>query len=166
MASFLSTPLISAETALAADTNFLTWSGASDATDAKANYIFSDDSKIDGELPTKYAAISEMQDWQFTRNGMGAGRANFQFTGGFFHIVFTEEVGTEITAYTAVNRMAFKDQVAGFANSFIINFEATGQRLNSVGQMPFTDQFPFRGQATEGGKYLYQYGIVCEVGVY
>ena len=62
MASFLSTPLIAAETALAADAAFLLWCGATSAADAKANYIFSDDPKKDADLPAKYAVISEMKD--------------------------------------------------------------------------------------------------------
>ena len=73
MSSFLSSPLIAAESALASDADFLTWTGAIDAADAKANYIFSDDSKIDGDLPAKFAALTEMKDWTFTRTGMGAG---------------------------------------------------------------------------------------------
>ena len=166
MASFLSTPLIAAETALAADAAFLLWCGATSAADAKANYIFSDDSKTADELPAKYAVISEMKDWSYNRSGMGAGRANFQFQNGAFEIIFIEEVGLTEAAYTPTTRIAFKDQIAGFISEFISNFE-NNNRLNNVSQVPWTDSFPFRGQVGgEDGQYLYQYGIRCEVGKY
>ena len=167
MASFLSTPLIAAETALAADAAFLLWCGATSAADAKANYIFSDDPKKDADLPAKYAVISEMKDWSYNRSGMGAGKANFQFQNGAFEIVFSEESGlTEDVAYTPTKRIAFKDQIAGFIDAFISNFE-NNNRLNNVSQVPWTDQFPFRGQVIgENGQYAYQYGIRCEVGKY
>jgi len=163
MASFLSTPLIAAETALAADANFRTWCGATSAVDAKANYIFSDDSKTEDELPAKHAVISEMKDWSYIRSGQGAGAANFQFQNGGFELIFIEEVGLTEAAYTPTTRIAFKDQIAGFAKAFLSNFE-NNNRLQSISQVPWTDQFPFRGQVGENGVYLYQYGLRCEVG--
>jgi len=162
MASFLSTPLINAETAIASDSTFRTWSSATSEADAKANYIFSDDSKTEAELPANYAAITEMQNWSYTRRGLGAGRANFLFTSGQFTIVFIEDVGDGLTDYTPANRIAFKDTIAGFISNFIANFEATGMRLASVSEVPESPSFPFRGQ-TEEGRYIYNYGVICEL---
>ena len=166
MSSFLSTPLIEAENALAADATFLAWCGAIDAADAKANYIFSDDSKIESELPAKYAALSEMDGWSFTRIADGAGRGSFHFNNGQFSLVFVEEVGLTVESYTATNRIAFKDTVAGFITDFLNNFEGTGQRVTSLSQIPFSDQFPMRGEVENGGKYIYQYGISVVTGLF
>jgi len=166
MASFLSTPLISAEDAIANSAGFRIWCGASSVADAKANYIFSDDVREESELPARYAAMTEMEGWSYGRLAEGAGRGSFRFTGGQFHIVFSQEVGTAVTDYTATNRIAFKDSIAGFISDFMDNFEGAGQRITDITKIPFSDTFPFRGEATDGGTYIYQYGVTVNTGIY
>lgn len=164
MASFLTNPISGAETALAADANFLTWCGASDATDAKANYIFAYDA-IDGSIaPQKYAALSALVGWDFQRDAENSGQAAFQLTGAMFHMVFSEVFTNQTDDWGDTVRIAFEDNVAGFLTAFLGNYEENGYRIFRLTQIDFGDDFTVRYKDPDTGKKGYQYGVTAEVG--
>ena len=164
MASFLSTPITTAEDAIANSTAFRTWCGATSVADAKANYIFSDDSQAEDDLPENYAVIGELEGWMYSRIAIGQGPGSFKFTSGVFNVVFVEDVGDTEDDFTAANRIAFKDSIAGFIYDFMTNFQSAGQRLKEISNIPHSENFPFQG-STQEGRYVYSYGIAVTSGV-
>ena len=165
MASFLSTPIIAAENAIAASADFRTWCGASSEADAKANYIFSDDAVSGEDVPQKFAAISELYEAQFERDAEGAGQGSFNFANGKFNALFSETFDDLATDWTDTNRIAFKDAVAGFIIDLVSNFEGAGQRIQGFGQFDFGNDFTMRFLDPNTGRKGYQYGWIIETGV-
>jgi len=166
MASFLSTPITTAEDAIAANSDFRTWCGATSEADAKANYIFSDDVVNGADLPLKYAAISELYDAQFERDAEGAGQGSFNFSNGLFNILFSETFAADDTEWTDTNRIAFKDEVAGFILDFTGEFEGSGQRIQNFAQFDFGNEFTMRFLDPNTGRRGYQYGWIITTGVF
>lgn len=164
MASFLTNPIDGAETALAADADFLTWTGASDATDAKANYIFGFDSIDGANAPQKYAALSALVGWTFERDAENAGQAAFQFSDAEFNLVFVETFATTAVNWAAATRRTFEDTVAGFITAFLGNMETNGYRISRIMQIDFGENFSVRYKDNETGKKGYQYGVTVTLG--
>ena len=163
--SFLSTPIISAENAIAANADFRTWCGATSEADAKANYIFDDDAAAGVGLPAKYAAISELYEAEFERDAEGAGQGSFNFSNGLFNILFSETFASVDTDWTKTNRIAFKDSVAGFILDFLGEFEGAGQRVQGFSQFDFGADFSMRFNDPNTGFKGYQYGWIIRTGV-
>lgn len=161
MATFITAPVQGMETALGASSNLLTWTGASDAADAKANYIFSDDSILaSANPPDKLVALSELE-WSTVRTADGSGGGNFVFDSSpYIRVYFCERLSED---WSSTNRVTFKDTIANIITDLIANFEANGWRIFRAAKIEFSDIFSMRWVDEDG--HGYQYAIDVFMGV-
>ena len=161
MSTFLTAPLAAAETALAAQEIFRTWCGATSEADAKANYIFSDDSAGAAGLPQKYVAISAV-DFQISRVADGSGFASFALSDLQFEMIFSEDLD-DGEDWSNTLRTAFKDAIAGFIPEFMNGFESAGQALESVRSKKYSQEFRMHTLDHSEGIFGYQMGFLVTV---
>lgn len=143
MSTLLSASLSAAEDAFANNATFRAWCGAVDNTDAKANYIFSEDAVPDeADLPDKYVVIAEVENWSYERVGEGSGSGNFQLSGGMIKVTFQEALSAG-EDWTATNRITFKDfvwnQIQPFIDAYEDGVSGVGFRIMSIDKMAFDD---------------------------
>jgi hypothetical protein len=152
MASFLTSINDALENVLANSAAFLTWSGAADAAEAKADYIFSFDEAPD-PVPEKWCNVRDMEPWSFSRDSDDS-------DGGA--AAMTEEATIEIVLFETVddwdetNARAFMDAMGSIILDVLNNAATYNLRTASITKKPYTDVIRLR--ATDGKVKGYQYG--------
>lgn len=167
-ATFLTATMEAAEDAFANNAAFRAWCGATDAADAKASYIFSEDAVHGGEnLPDAYVVISEIEDWVYNRSGEGSGSGNFLFESGSVNVTF-QQVLADGVDWTAANRIAFKDFIGAQIAPFTTAYEGNGFRLLGISKVSFNDDGAYRLRVVFDdldGRKGYMYVWSLDIGV-
>ncbi len=169
MSNFLTASIEAAEQALANSSEFRTWCGATSVADALANYIFSEESINPEDLPGNYAVISEVEDWEYARDGEGSGQANFLLSSGMIKVSFLESLAAG-EDWTSTNRKAFKDFIWNLIQPFINDYESgtfsAGFRLNAIRKIPFDDENGrLRMSDDQNGLKMWMYSWELEIGI-
>jgi hypothetical protein len=157
MSSFLTQQVTALEDVLAGLSSFRSWCGAADAAAAKAGYLFGYDTTTDAAKPARGCALSDEDDWSMQRDADGAGQDNYgrEIAVGLY---FWEVLG-EGVEWTAVNRQAFLDALAGIWLDLLNGCDAGGLRVTSLEKISWTDDFQMRCIDELTGRRGYQYGV-------